>query len=291
VNQPQVFEKHITIDADAAPVVDLLATATGFSKQRIKQILQKGAVWVTPAGGNRKTQRLRRARKILQPGDVLHLYFDETVLAERPPVPELIADEGDYSVWYKPYGLRSQGSKWGDHCTIARWVETHLQPQRPAFVVHRLDRAASGLMIIAHGKSTAAWFSRCFEQRAIDKRYRVLVQGRFPDTPTPFTMDQDIDGRMARSHATLLDYDAAQDRSLLEVSIETGRKHQIRRHLAGAGFPVVGDRLHGGAGSVEDLQLSACSLSFRYPAGDGGEDAERVYRLSESLLPNLCRRA
>ena len=116
--------------------VDLLAGATGFSRQRIKQIMQKGAVWVTLAsGGENNAQRLRRAKKVLHPGDTLHLYYDEKILSEEPPTPELIADEGTYSVWYKPYGLRSQGSKWSDHCTIARWAETHLEPQRPAFVV------------------------------------------------------------------------------------------------------------------------------------------------------------
>lgn len=255
------FEKHLKIESDSIPVVDLLAEATGFSKQCMKHAMKKGAVWVTLASGSEKNaQRLRRAKKTLQVGDTLHLYYDEKILAEEPPIPELIADEGAYSVWFKPYGLRSQGSKWSDHCTIYRWVETHLEPQRPAFSVHRLDRAATGLMIVAHKKSTAVEFSRMFAKREIEKRYRVVVQGKFPETPEPFTMTQPIDEREATSHATLLEYDEVKDRSLLEVSIESGRKHQIRRHLAEAGYPVVGDRLYGNASGEEseDLQLTAC---------------------------------
>jgi tRNA pseudouridine32 synthase/23S rRNA pseudouridine746 synthase len=298
VNQSDiVFEKHIQIEAESKPGVDLLAEATGFSKQRIKQIMQKGAVWVTPAAGSKKNaQRLRRAKKVLQPGDIVHLYYDEKVLAEEPATPELIADEGAYSVWYKPYGMRSQGSKWGDHCTIVRWVETHLEPQRTAFIVHRLDRAATGLMIIAHKKSTAAQFSCMFEKREIEKRYRVIVEGKFLETPQPFTMDQAIDERAAISHATLLEYDETQNRSLLEVSIESGRKHQIRRHLADVGFPVVGDRLYGNTpdDDKQNLQLTASFLSFRFndnvpSENPWGQRAEKLkeYRIDDDRVVSL----
>ena len=92
----------------------------------------------------------------LQQQDRLHLYHDPRVLSIEPAEARMIADEGAFSIWYKPFGMLSQGSKWADHCTISRWVETHLRPQRPAFVVHRLDRAATGLMIIAHAKGVAA---------------------------------------------------------------------------------------------------------------------------------------
>jgi len=294
-SQPDAaFEKHLKVESDLVAAVDLLAEATGFSKQHIKQIMQKGAVWVTPASGSDKNaQHLRRAKKVLHRGDELHLYYDEKILAEVPAVPELIADEGDYSVWYKPYGLRSQGSKWGDHCTISRWVETHLEPQRPAFIVHRLDRAATGLIIIAHKKSTAAQFSYLFATRKIEKRYRVVVQGKFPESPQPFMMSQAIDGRASVSHAAFLEYDAAQDRSLLEMHIETGRKHQIRKHLAEAGYPVVGDRLHGDAKETEkqNLQLTACYLTFNIADIDADEssrpDGKKEYRLDDKYIVSL----
>lgn len=323
------FEKHIVIDEGSLLAVDVLAEATGLSKQCVKHAMKKGAVWVTPASknkkpdseeldseeldseeldseepdserleGDRKTQRLRRAKKVLEPGDTLHLYYDEKILAENPAEPELIADEGRYSVWYKPYGLRSQGSKWSDHCTIYRWVETHLEPERPAFSVHRLDRAATGLMIIAHKKTTAAEFTRMFAKREIEKRYRVVVNGKFPETPQPFTMRQDIDGRTAISHATLLEYDETQNRSLLEINIESGRKHQIRRHLSEAGYPVVGDRLYGNASDdedeKEDLQLTACYLAFNTPGSGAAEspwgkrvENKREYRLDDKRIVSL----
>jgi tRNA pseudouridine32 synthase/23S rRNA pseudouridine746 synthase len=276
---PGSFQHHIEIRIGGSPV-EHLTDATGLSGRRIKQAMQKGAVWLTREG---RTTRLRRAGKSLQSDDVLHIYYSERVLAEVPPRPRLIADEGAYSVWHKPYGLRSQGSRWGDHCTIHRWAEMHLRPQRPAFVVHRLDRAATGLMLVAHRKRVATRLGELFQARAVEKRYRAVVHRVFPPTPQPVRIDTAVDGREACSHVTRLAGDPDLDRSLLEVVIETGRKHQIRIHLAGTGFPVVGDRLYGPGGDAEDLQLAASFLAFRCPV----DDEEKRFQLPEALLPAL----
>lgn len=262
------FEKHITVENSELSAVDLLAAETELSKQTIKKIMLKGAVWLTVG---KKTQRIRRAKRSLKAGQVVHLYYDKTVLEQLPAEPQLVADRGHYSIWNKPYGLLSQGSKWGDHCTVTRWAEQHLQPERTAFVVHRLDRAANGLIIVAHEKQAAAKLSALFQSRAIDKRYRIWVEGEFPANAetTPVCVEQELDGRHAVSHFTRLSYDPDTQRSLLDVQIETGRKHQIRRHSAGLGFPVVGDRLYGATQLTENLQLTAYYLSFTCPfSGD-----------------------
>jgi len=280
------FEIHLTIDDTGTNAVNLLAEATGLSKQYIKQVMQKGAVWLE-AKKTGKPRRLRRASKTLAMGDELHLYYDKQVLESIPTPPQLIADQGEYSIWYKPYGLLSQGSKWGDHCTVQRWVEQNLTPERPAFSVHRLDRAATGLIIIAHQKRIATELAKLFAQRAMEKRYQVIVHGQFPESAWPQKIDTDIEGRHALSYARLLKYDEEKNRSLLEVRIDTGRKHQIRKHLLGIGFSVVGDRLYGGEGkqeeSGEDLQLTASSLAFVCPV----TQQEKHFQLPEALMLKL----
>ena len=118
----------------------------------------------------------------------------------------------------------------------------------------------------------------------MEKRYRALVAGDFSRQPDPIRVDQSIDGTEAISEFSLKDVSADGDRSLVDIRIETGRKHQVRRHLSGLGHPVVGDRLYGtGENDAVNLQLTACLLAFHCPVND-----ERVeYRLAPEWLPTL----
>ncbi len=273
-------EYYVLVGDTNTTAVEALKTTSGLSKQLIKQAMKKGAVWVSVLGQGHK--RLRRADKQLKPGQQLHLYYDPLVLGQVATAPVLVADEGDYSVWYKPYGMLSQGSKWGDHCTINRWVEQHHRPQRPAFIVNRLDRAAQGLMLIAHSKTAATALSGLFAQRAIDKRYTALVAGALPQ---PLLLDAPIDDKAAVSHVSLLHHDVRTQHSLVSVKIDTGRKHQIRKHLSGVGLPIVGDRLYGPEkqNCEVDLCLVSSYLAFLSPF-----DAEpKSYTLADEYLPKI----
>ncbi len=271
------IESHIVVESAEENAVDLLQRNSGLSRQRLKSAMIKGAVWLSRG---RNTRRLRRATRKLQAGDEIHLYYDSRILDEVPAEPTLVADVGEYSVWNKPFGLRSQGSKWGDHCTLTRWAERNLQPERPAFVVHRLDRAANGLMLVAHTKTMAAALSKLFRERRVEKRYRAIVAGDFSRQPNPLHVDAQIDGKSALSEFSFLQ--ARERWSEIDVRIETGRKHQIRRHLAGLGFPIIGDRLYGNvANDAVDLQLTARLLAFHCPVAN----VKVVYQLQ--LRPEM----
>ena len=270
-------EFHIDITQANSLAPHLLAEASGLSIGQIKQAMHKGAVWI---GDGKSTRRLRRAKKALAIGSVLHFYFNPEVLDADIKAPKLLADEGDYSIWIKPRAVLSQGSKWGDHCTITRWVETNDEKQRPAFLIHRLDRAATGLMVIGHSKKATQALANLFAKKEIKKKYQAIVIGQFEDTETPITYNTEIDDRSAISHAKLIEYDASLNLSLVEVEIETGRKHQVRKHLSLAGFPITGDRLYGGGDEV-DLQLAAVSLSFHCPLRGWLKE----YELPETLRP------
>jgi len=270
-------EFHIDISQPDCQATTLLAEHSGLSITQIKQAMQKGAVWLSNSQG---TNRLRRAKKKLPVGAQLHFYYDPKVLESSIEKPVLLADEGGYSVWIKPRGVLSQGSKWGDHSTMTRWVESNDKQQRPAFLIHRLDRAATGLMLIGHGKNTTKQLSALFANKSIHKVYQAVVNGRFSQPGKILTYDKDIDGRKTVTHVRLIEYHQESNHSLVEVNIETGRKHQIRRHLSQAGFPILGDRLYGG-GEAQDLQLAAVSLAFRCPVND----EDKSFHLPDSYRP------
>ena len=260
-DMPQKFELTVTKPEQTA--LDLLAEGTGLSKQRIKDAMNKGAVWWTLKG---KTLRMRRATKVLNKGSKIQFFYDEQVLARKPEIPTLIYDANRYSIWFKPAGMLAQGSQWGDHCSILRWVEVNGQydpaSKRECFLVHRLDADAQGLMIIAHDSQSAAKLSLLFQGRDIKKYYQAWVVDDCEMPEAGLTLTYELDGKSAITHIKKIG--TTNNQTLLDVHIETGRKHQIRRHLANIGHPIVGDKLYG-TKSNSGLQLLAYRLEFVCP--------------------------
>jgi len=273
---PQRFQKHQHITVAGMTAIEHLAECTDLSRQNIKQAMKNGAVWLESSQG---IARIRRATKTLAIDNKLHLYYDKTIQSSKAETAVLIDDRGEYSIWNKPSGMYSQGTKWGDHCTIYRWAENHLKPQRPAFLVHRLDKAANGLIIIAHTKTMAAAFSALFQARKITKQYRAVIENYDKSLTTPFVISTSIDGKSALSR--IIDIKPQKNNTaLIKIEIETGRKHQIRQHLAGAGFPIIGDRLYGSGLSPENLKLQSCYLGFDCPISR----IRQEYKINEENL-------
>ena len=249
---------------------DFLAKETGLSKSKIKPTMTRGAVWLKSGSRNK---RLRRAKAKLVPGDLVSIYYSQKVLETVPADPILVDDQSVFSVWEKPVGLMSGGSRFGDHCSINRVIEQRLD--RPTFLVHRLDRYVWGLMVLAHSKSAAAHLSRQFQERKTMKIYHAVVHGTLSEE---LAIKTPIDNRDASS--TVKPISPGTATSLVEVSIETGRKHQIRQHLASINHPIVGDRQYGSE-DTGGIQLAAVELGFESPV-DG---AWKSYRLAENKRP------
>ena len=249
---------------------DFLAQETGLSKSKIKTTMTRGAVWLK-SGSSAK--RLRRAKAKLVPGDLVSIYYSPKVLEAVPAKPILVDDQSSFSVWEKPVGLMSGGSRFGDHCSINRVVEQQLD--RPTFLVHRLDRYVWGLMVLAHSKSAAAHLSEQFQERKTTKIYHAIVHGKLSAEQA---INTPVDNKVASSTVKPISLDA--DTSLIEVRIETGRKHQIRQHLASIDHPVVGDRQYGSQ-DMKGIQLAAVELGFKSPLNG----AWQSYALADNKRP------
>ena len=241
---------------------ELLARQCDLSRIAIKDAMQKGAVWVVPEG--RRPQRLRRASTRLSAGDELRLHYDSVILDTEAPLAHCLADHRRYSVWFKPAGLMVEGSRYGDHATLLRQTELGFSPPRRCWLIHRLDREASGLVLIAHTPDAAARLSALFQTRTIDKYYLIEVQGHMGEPGTTGEWRGDIEGKPSTTAWRVLETDASWAR--LEIRMATGRHHQIRRHAETAGHPVLGDPRYGDNNRHADgLRLAAVGLAFVDP--------------------------
>lgn len=255
------FSRTFTME-ETANACDALALLTGLPKARIKDCMTKGGVWWSRPG--RSTSRLRRASTEVKPGERLEINYDPALLALVPAVPELIAKVRHYSVWNKPAGILSQGTRFADHCTLPRLAQAMIGARNELHPVHRLDREARGIMLLAHDGKAAAKLGELFRQGKVDKEYAAIVRG-IPDW-TSIEVNEPLDGKEARSRFEVVRCDPASGSTLLIARIDTGRKHQIRRHLAGLGHPVMGDPRYGrDSARMYELQLVARSLAFTCP--------------------------
>ncbi|WP_027854262.1 RluA family pseudouridine synthase [Marinobacterium litorale] len=270
-----------TIESEQAgtKATDFLAKSSELSRQRIKDAMAKGAVWLKRSRGRK---RLRKATEVLKRGDRIELHYDDDLLSRTAPTPLCLHDAKGYSIWFKPAGLLSQGNDFGDHLSLLRLAEQMLEPRRAAFPVHRLDRETAGLMIVAHKANLASQLSALFREHKIEKHYRAWILGELPDRGQ---IDARLDGKAAHTRYQRLAYNADLNQSLADIEIDTGRTHQIRRHLAGVGHPVIGDPRYGeGNKNREGLQLYATQLAFECPL----QRRPVKFELSDTFLVEHC---
>lgn len=243
---------------------DFLCEKTGLSKVKVKDAMNKGALWVRKKNG--ALRRLRRATALLTSHDSIEFYYDEELLSIIPPEARCVSNQGRYSVWYKPAGLLSQGTKYGDHCSLVRHAELFFGPSRELFLVHRLDREVSGLVLLAHTRDAAARFSELFRLNQIVKKYRADVLGDIGKKGQSGVIELPLDGKPSLTGFHVHSYTPEAGTSTVDVITSTGRLHQIRRHFEMIGFPVMGDPKYGkGNKNREGMKLRAVSLKFHCP--------------------------
>lgn len=181
--------------------------------------------------------------------------------AQLDPRLNILYEDSDLLVVNKPADLVCHPTKTDVYSSLVSRVRLHLGPSIPAQLIHRLDRETSGIVVFAKTLPTAKAWRQVWERREVWKGYQAIVHGRVvPDTgiiDAPLGKDENSpvaikdcvrpDGAAAVTEFRVLNRLTHSDQpySLLQVAPQSGRKHQIRIHLASIGHPIVGDKLYG----------------------------------------------
>lgn len=192
---------------------------------------------------------------------------------------EVLYEDDDCVVINKPVGVlvHSKGAH-NPEATVATWLRSRIKSVEGnrAGIVHRLDRATSGVMICAKTTEALSWLQKQFAERRTKKTYYAVAKGvmkpdeaiidmpieRNPKAPATFRVGPN--GKTARTHYKTIIISPDATYSLIELKPETGRTHQLRVHLAHFGHPIVGDEFYGGE-KVDRLYLHATELEITIP--------------------------
>ncbi len=241
------------------------------SRTTLRQILQYDRVRVN--GEIEKDARL-----ILQHGDLV----DVTEKSIRPPLPPeltLLHEDAEVIVVIKANGLLTVATEREREATAQAYLNDYLKSKREGriHVVHRLDRETSGVLVFAKNFAAREALKEQFAEHSVDRMYVAIVEGSLQPPAGTFrsnllerpdlrmmSVDAHPDAKAAVTHYRTA---AANGRySMLEVTLETGRKNQIRAHLSEAGHPVIGDQLYGSSvNPIGRLGLHAKLLGFAHP--------------------------
>lgn len=241
------------------------------SRASVAKLITQGKVKVNDEVQTKAGYKLRK-------GDKVSVDYE----SKQPEIPqielEVLYEDNDCVVINKPVGLltHSKGA-FNPEATVATWLSSRIKDMKGerAGIVHRLDRATSGVLIAAKHPEALSWLQKQFSQRKTKKTYAAVVQGKFKEVEAiidmpiernpkkPQTFRVGSNGKPAQTaYKVVMEGERL---SLVELKPTTGRTHQLRVHLEQLGHPIVGDVLYGGR-PADRLYLHAESLEITLPS-------------------------
>lgn len=264
-----------TVEHPAELLAFLLTRYPDVKKTTIRQWIKHGSVLVN---GELTT----RAKQPVESGDTVAIRAKGDVLAENLLAPgmHVLFEDASILVIEKPENLLSMASAAERKKTAYAFLTSYVRRGDPrsrnrVWIVHRLDREASGLMVFAKTKDAKRGLQ--FHWSKAEKRYLAVVEGSTPrasgvlrsylDETNPlkvYSSRRSASTRLAVTHYRVVKHNATH--TLVELTTETGRRNQIRVQLADAGCPIIGDPKYGArTNPARRLGLHAGSLKFKHP--------------------------
>jgi len=249
------------------------------SKTKVKKIITHGSIRVNDVVERNPSRRVDE--------NDLVTYIKETLEERQEPAPfPVLFEDRDILVTVKPPGILTFGERRSGGSSLYKelsdFLKTRAWGKEKLFIVHRLDREVSGIILLAKSEKSQQNLKNHWNK--VTKRYIALVEGKPPqpagtirsylaeDAKQRVRSADDREGaKLAVTHYKVMK--EVEDHTLLEITLETGRKNQIRVHLSELGCPVVGDRRYGAdATFIRRIRLHACFLTFPHPVS--GEQME-----------------
>lgn len=261
-------------DGQPAALLDFLfAAMPDKPRTTVKDYLKHRQVMV----GSNVTTRFDQP---LNPGDEVKINTTREFQTFSHPRLRLVYEDDDIIVVDKGYGLLSMGTdkvKDGTAYSILREYVKRKDPRNKIFIVHRLDRDTTGLMMFAKTQQSKETMQHNWNNMVLERRYVAVVEGTLDPEKGEirsylaenaahevYSTNNPEEGQLAVTYYTTLRTRAPY--SLVELSLATGRKNQIRVHMKDAGHPIVGDRRYGAKSSpIHRLCLHAATLRFVHP--------------------------
>ncbi len=217
--------------------------------------------------------------RMIHPGDVVEIG------PRRAPVKlsdglEIVYEDSDILVIHKPVGLLTVATIHERERTAYAHLRRHMKehnPRQKVYVVHRLDKFASGVLVFAKSVRVQSMLKRLFSRHDIERKYWAIVEGKMEKSSGTIRsyLAPDRLGRMRstddrkRGKSAVTHYRVIRrlkNITALEVTLETGRRNQIRVHLSEKGHPIVGDRAYDCTQDpIGRLALHAFHLGFVHP--------------------------
>lgn len=215
----------------------------------------------------------------VKPGDLIEINFKKGFPELKHPDLKILYEDDYLLVVYKRNGLLSVGTDREREKTAYRLLRDYLKeadPRNRIFILHRLDKDTSGVMMFAKDPGIQENMQREWNRIILDRKYIAVVEGAFeePEGEIVSYLNENSAYNVYSSDGTAGKYAATRYRvlrtngkySMVELTLETGRKNQIRVHMQESGHPVVGDKKYGASGNpIGRLALHAASLRFIHP--------------------------
>lgn len=230
----------------------------------VKQICKKGRVSVN-SGHACADQKVTAGDSITVNAS---MRFLECLQQSEIHPDQILYEDRDCVVINKPAGVAVHRAVGHDDNLLSRIQKFYRQRGEKFQIapIQRLDLGTSGIVLFGKGRSAISQLGRAITDGLLTKRYLALVSGHFKE-PTVLTTQVRAKGKAKGAETSIQPLDMRQDYTLLDITLGTGRQHQIRQHLAGIGFPIVGDSRYGGEKltGLDRTFLHSHQLIFPHP--------------------------